>query len=49
MTNIVDYQLADGIATITLQNGKVNALGSAMFEALNGALDQAEQDQAVVM
>lgn len=49
MTNIVDYQLADGIATITLQNGKVNALGSAMFEALNGALDQAEQDQAIVM
>ncbi len=49
MTDIVDYRLADGIATITLQNGKVNVLGSAMFEALNAALDRAEQDRAVIM
>ena len=49
MTEIVDYQLADGVATVTLHNGKVNVLSTPMFEALNKALDRAEQDNAVVM
>src|SRR5690606_41418468 len=42
-------QLDDGIATLTLNNGKVNALSPAVFEALNAALDRAEQDRAVVI
>lgn len=49
MTEIVSYELEDGVATVTLNNGKVNVLGSAMFEALNAALDRAEADAAVVM
>ncbi|GAA3965213.1 crotonase/enoyl-CoA hydratase family protein [Allohahella marinimesophila] len=49
MTDIVDYQLNDGIATITINNGKANALSHEVFEALNKALDQAEQDSAVVI
>lgn len=49
MSDIVNYQLEDGIATITMHNGKVNVLGSAMFEALNEAFDRAENDKAVVM
>jgi len=49
MTELVDYQLADGVATLTLHNGKVNVLSTAMFEALNAGLDRAEADKAVVM
>lgn len=49
MSDLVSYQLDDGIATLTLNNGKVNALSPAVFEALNSALDRAEQDRAVVI
>ncbi|MAM87879.1 crotonase/enoyl-CoA hydratase family protein [Allohahella sp. A8] len=49
MTELVDYQLNDGIATITINNGKANALSHEVFEALNSALDQAEQDKAIVI
>ncbi len=43
------YNLNDGIATITLNNGKVNALSSELIKDLNQALDQAEADRAVVI
>ena len=49
MTDLVNYQLEGTIATITLQNGKVNAMSPDHIAAINGALDQAEQDNAVVM
>ncbi|MBT8138748.1 MAG: crotonase/enoyl-CoA hydratase family protein [Gammaproteobacteria bacterium] len=49
MNEIVTYQLDDGVALVTLKNGKVNVLGSAAFAALNEALDRAEVDKAVVM
>jgi len=49
MNDLVAYQFEGGIATLTLNNGKVNALSPAVFEALNGALDRAEQDRAVVI
>lgn len=49
MTELVNYELNNGIATITLQNGKVNALSHDVFTALNAALDSAEQDEAVVI
>ena len=38
MTELVSYQFEDGVATLTLCNGKVNALSPAVFEALNAAL-----------
>lgn len=49
MSELVSYQFEDGVATLTLCNGKVNALSPAVFEALNAALDRAEQDRAVVI
>lgn len=49
MSDLVAYQLDGGIATLTLNNGKVNALSPAVFEALNAALDRAEEDRAVVI
>lgn len=49
MTELAKYELNDGIATITLNNGKANALGHEVFEELNEALDQAEHDKAVVI
>jgi enoyl-CoA hydratase len=45
----VDYQLADGVATLTMDDGKVNAMSPAMQAALHKALDQAERDQAIVV
>lgn len=49
MTDLVEYQLNDGVATITIRNGKANALSHEVFEALNQAFDRAEQDKAVVI
>jgi len=49
VTELVTYELNDGIATITLNNGKANALGHDVFEGLNAALDRAEQDKAIVI
>jgi enoyl-CoA hydratase len=43
------YELADGIATITLDDGKANALSPAMLAELNGALDRAQADKALVV
>ena len=37
------------MATITMNDGKANALGFVMFAALNEALDQAEADAAAVV
>lgn len=49
MGSPVTYDVADGIATITMDDGKVNALSSAMIGAIDAALDQAEADGAVVV
>jgi enoyl-CoA hydratase len=49
MSELVAYALADGVATLTLANGKVNAISPDVIIALNRALDQAEQDKAVVI
>ena len=49
MSDLVAYQLDDGVATLTLSNGKVNAISPDVVAALNAALDRAEQDRAVVI
>lgn len=49
MSDLVSYEIEDGIATLTLKNGKVNALSPAMFDALNDAFDKAEKDRAVII
>jgi len=47
--SLVSYHLEDAIATITMDDGKVNALSPTMQAELNGALDQADADGAVVV
>lgn len=49
MSELVNYQLESGVSTLTLQNGKVNAISHQVIDELNQALDQAEQDKAVVV
>lgn len=49
MSEVVGYQLQDGIAVINLDNGKVNAVSHEVIDGLNKALDQAEADKAVVV
>ncbi|WP_225775021.1 crotonase/enoyl-CoA hydratase family protein [Pseudomonas sp. Marseille-Q5115] len=49
MSDLIDYRLDEGVATLTLNNGKVNAISPAMIEAFNQALDRAETDRAVVV
>ena len=46
MTSPVNYELNESVATITLDDGKVNVLGPAMQAAINEALDRAEKDDA---
>jgi enoyl-CoA hydratase len=46
MTSPVSYSVNESVATITLDDGKVNALSPAMLADINGALDQAESDIA---
>lgn len=49
MSDNVTYKRKDSIATITMDDGKVNALSPQMMAGLNGALDQAESDGAAVV
>ncbi|WP_175653676.1 crotonase/enoyl-CoA hydratase family protein [Pseudomonas sp. Marseille-P9899] len=49
MSELITYQLDDGIATLTLNNGKVNAISPDVIAAFNQALDRATQDRAVVI
>ncbi len=49
MSELIDYHLDDGVATLTLSNGKVNAISPDVIAAFNAALDRAEQDRAVVI
>ena len=49
MSDLISYQLDDGITTLTLSNGKVNAISPDVIAAFNAALDRAEQDKAIVI
>lgn len=49
MSELITYHLEDGIATLTLSNGKVNAISPDVIAAFNAALDQATADRAVVI
>lgn len=49
MRNIVAYQLNDSVATITMDDGKVNVMSLSMISELNKALDRAIADQAIVV
>ena len=43
------YAFNDGVAVITMDDGKANALGSQTWAELNEALDMAEKDNAIVV
>lgn len=45
MSDPVAYALRDTVAEITLDDGKVNAMTLAVFEALGAALDRAERER----
>jgi enoyl-CoA hydratase len=49
MSTLVTYRIGDSIATITMDDGKVNALSPQMLSGLDHALDQAVADRAVVV
>jgi enoyl-CoA hydratase len=49
MTELASYELEGRIASIAIDDGKVNAFSIPMLEAIHAALDQAEADQAVVV
>src|SRR5580693_5085168 len=45
----VTYELDGPIATITIDDGKVNAFSAPTLRAIHAALDRAERDEAVVI
>ncbi|HHX35104.1 MAG TPA: crotonase/enoyl-CoA hydratase family protein [Gammaproteobacteria bacterium] len=49
MSELIHYSCNEGVATLTLNNGKVNALSPDMIASFNHCLDQAEQDRAIVI
>ena len=49
MSGLVNYHLESTIATIAMDDGKVNALSLDMLGALHEAFDRAERDGAVVV
>jgi enoyl-CoA hydratase len=49
MTELATYELEGPIATITMDDGKVNALSVAMLKSVHAAFEQAERDETVVL
>ena len=49
MGNLVSYEHSEGISTITMDDGKVNAMSVPMMQEINAALDQAEEHGSVVI
>jgi enoyl-CoA hydratase len=45
----LSYELREGIAVLTMDDGKVNALGPPMVAALDAALDRAEAEARAVL
>lgn len=45
----ITYEAGDGVALVTLDDGKVNAMAQPFFEELNGVLDQVEREAAALV
>ena len=45
----VSYERSEGVSTITMDDGKVNAMSMPMMGEINAALDQAREDKTVVV
>jgi enoyl-CoA hydratase len=49
MGDLVSYEVDGRVATISMDDGKVNVLSFRMLDELNAALDRAESDRSVVI
>jgi len=49
VSDYVSYELSDGVATLTMDDGAVNAMSIPMLSALHAAFDRAQRDDAVVL
>ena len=49
MERRVSYERTEGISTITMDDGKVNAMSVPMIREINSALDQAQEHRTVVI
>ncbi len=49
MNRLTSYDLAGGVATIAMDDGKANALSAAMLAELSSAFERAEADGAIVL
>jgi enoyl-CoA hydratase len=49
MTDRVTYRCEAGVAYITMDDGKVNAMSAAMLRDLDAGLDQAQADNAIIV
>lgn len=49
MSNNVTYSYEDGVATISMDDGKANALSHDMWDELSEAFDKAEASKAIVV
>jgi enoyl-CoA hydratase len=47
--NLCDYDLTDGVATITMDDGKANALSPVLLAAIGAALDRAQDDEPIAV
>lgn len=46
---ILDYTLNDGVAVLTMDDGRANALGHAMIDALSAALTRADGEAKAIL
>lgn len=46
---MIHYELTEGVATITMDDGRANALSPEMQHAINDALDRAADDDAAIV
>ena len=49
MDSLVSYDMTDGVATLVMDDGKVNVLSLGMLAAIHEALDKAVADRAAVV
>ncbi len=49
MSELTTYEHVHGVATIRMDDGKVNALGVPMLRELHAAFDRAQRDDAIVI
>jgi enoyl-CoA hydratase/carnithine racemase len=49
MNQLVSYDTAGSIAKVTMDDGKVNVMSSAMLKGIHDALDRAEREKSIVV